>query len=84
MSKKTKEPIWEVLGGNTCTLNSIWEETGQDCNSTRRHSKIRLQAVKTASTFLVTMSEHTKDDVKIYLDDVKVTDSMEARRRFTG
>ncbi|GKA07960.1 hypothetical protein Tco_0687291 [Tanacetum coccineum] len=27
--------IWEALGGNTCGLDSIWEETGQDCNFTR-------------------------------------------------
>ncbi|GJR12196.1 hypothetical protein Tco_0794848 [Tanacetum coccineum] len=76
--------ICEALGGNTCTLDSIWEETGEDCNSTRRLTKIRLQTVETASTFLVTPSEHTKDDVKIFPDDVKVTDSIEARGRFTG
>nr|GEW30665.1 hypothetical protein [Tanacetum cinerariifolium] len=27
--------IWEALGGNTRDLDSIWEETGQDCNFTR-------------------------------------------------
>ncbi|GKC52782.1 hypothetical protein Tco_1075527, partial [Tanacetum coccineum] len=71
-------------GGNTYTLDSIWEEKGQDCNFTRRHSRIRLQTRETASKFLVTPSEHSRDDVKINPDDVKVTDSREARRRFTG
>ncbi|GKG19766.1 hypothetical protein Tco_0376865, partial [Tanacetum coccineum] len=27
--------IWEALGGNTHDLDSIWEETEQDCNFTR-------------------------------------------------
>nr|GEW50437.1 hypothetical protein [Tanacetum cinerariifolium] len=27
--------IWEALGENTRDLNSIWKETGQDCNFTR-------------------------------------------------
>ncbi|GJY28997.1 hypothetical protein Tco_0404764, partial [Tanacetum coccineum] len=27
--------IWEALGGNTCDLDSIWEETAQDCNFTQ-------------------------------------------------
>ncbi|GKC68706.1 uncharacterized mitochondrial protein-like protein [Tanacetum coccineum] len=27
--------IWEALGGNTRDLDSIWKETGQDCNFTR-------------------------------------------------
>ncbi|GKB95017.1 putative reverse transcriptase domain-containing protein, partial [Tanacetum coccineum] len=27
--------IWEALEGNTRDLDSIWEETGQDCNFTR-------------------------------------------------
>ncbi|GJX16068.1 hypothetical protein Tco_0216900, partial [Tanacetum coccineum] len=26
--------IWEALEGNTCDLDSIWEETGQDYNFT--------------------------------------------------
>ncbi|GJT39337.1 zinc knuckle CX2CX4HX4C containing protein [Tanacetum coccineum] len=63
--------IWKALGGNIHTLDSILEETRQDCNSTRRHSRIRLQTLETASKFLVTPSEHSRDDVKIYPDDVK-------------
>ncbi|GJS36872.1 hypothetical protein Tco_0535254 [Tanacetum coccineum] len=31
----TNEVIWEALGENTCDLDSIWEETGQDYNFTR-------------------------------------------------
>ncbi|GKB10920.1 hypothetical protein Tco_0844843 [Tanacetum coccineum] len=69
---------------HTHTLDSIWEQTGQDCNSTRRHSRFGLQTVETASQFHVMMSKHSKDDVKIHIDDVKLTDSGEARRRFTG
>ncbi|GJX15189.1 hypothetical protein Tco_0206947 [Tanacetum coccineum] len=83
--------IWKALRENTYTLNSIWEESGQDCNSTRSHSRFSFQTVETSSTFLVTSSEHSKDDVKIhsddvkiYSDDVKLTDSEDARRRFTG
>ncbi|GKB47235.1 hypothetical protein Tco_0897988 [Tanacetum coccineum] len=29
------QSIWEAFGGNTCDLDSIWEETGQDYNFTR-------------------------------------------------
>ncbi|GKG33020.1 hypothetical protein Tco_0430530, partial [Tanacetum coccineum] len=76
--------IWEAFGGNKYTLDSIWEETGQDCNSTRRHSRIRLQTMETSSHFLVMMSKISNGDVKIYPGDVKVTDSREAHRRFTG
>ncbi|GKD29250.1 hypothetical protein Tco_1240028 [Tanacetum coccineum] len=76
--------IWKALGGNTCTLDSIWEETGLDCNSTRSHSRFCFQIVEMASTFLVTPLEHSRDDVKISPDDVKLTDSEEARQRFAG
>ncbi|GJZ48282.1 putative reverse transcriptase domain-containing protein [Tanacetum coccineum] len=30
-----RSSIWEAFGGNTCDLDSIWEETGQDYNFTR-------------------------------------------------
>ncbi|GKB38492.1 ribonuclease H-like domain-containing protein [Tanacetum coccineum] len=49
------------------------------------------ETMETASTFLVTLLEHSRDDVKISPDDVKIvldniklTDSEEARRRFAG
>ncbi|GJZ47278.1 hypothetical protein Tco_0601110 [Tanacetum coccineum] len=29
------EVIWEALGGNIRNLDSIWKETGQDCNFIR-------------------------------------------------
>ncbi|GKD93344.1 hypothetical protein Tco_1373181, partial [Tanacetum coccineum] len=76
--------IWEACGGNIRTLDSIWEKRGQDFKLTRRHSRIRLQNVETASKFIVMPSEHSRDDVKIHPDDVKVTDSREAHRRFMG
>ncbi|GKA72265.1 hypothetical protein Tco_0778481 [Tanacetum coccineum] len=61
-------------GGNTCTLDSIWEETGQDCNSTRRHLRIRLHTVETASRFLVTPSEHSRLDLLRVADTYDVSD----------
>ncbi|GJU33237.1 putative reverse transcriptase domain-containing protein, partial [Tanacetum coccineum] len=70
--------IWEAFRGNTHTLDSIWEETGQDCNCTKRHSRFGLKTVETASQFHVTTSKHPKDDVRIHIDDVKLTDSKEA------
>ncbi|GJW17928.1 retrotransposon protein, putative, ty1-copia subclass [Tanacetum coccineum] len=76
--------IWEVFGGNTYTLDSIWEETGQDCNSTRRHSRFCFQTVETSSHFLVRTLGFSQDDIKIHPDDVKLTDSEEVRRRFAG
>ncbi|GJV27987.1 hypothetical protein Tco_1384435 [Tanacetum coccineum] len=76
--------IREALGGNIRTLDSIWEEMRQDCNSTRTHSRIRLQTVETTSKFIVTPSEHSRDNVNIHPDDVKVTDLRESHRRFTG
>ncbi|GJQ99580.1 hypothetical protein Tco_0522565 [Tanacetum coccineum] len=76
--------IWEASGGSTYTLDSIWEETGQDCNSIRRHSRFGLQVVETSSQFLVMTSKLSRDDVRILIDEVKLTDLEEARRRFTG
>ncbi|GJY31869.1 retrovirus-related pol polyprotein from transposon TNT 1-94 [Tanacetum coccineum] len=38
--------------------------------------------METTSTFLVTPSEHSKDDVKIHSDDIKLTDLEEAQKRF--
>ncbi|GKA34652.1 putative ribonuclease H-like domain-containing protein, partial [Tanacetum coccineum] len=60
------------------------EETGQDCNSTQRHSKIGLQVMETSSQLLVMISKSSRDDIRILIDNVKLTDSEEARRRFTG
>ncbi|GKA97687.1 hypothetical protein Tco_0825581 [Tanacetum coccineum] len=74
----------EAFGGNTHDLDLIWEETGQDCNSTRRHSRFGLQIVETSSQILVTTSKISRDDVRINIDDFKLTDSEEARRRLTG
>ncbi|GKF06275.1 hypothetical protein Tco_0036943, partial [Tanacetum coccineum] len=76
--------IWKALGGNTHTLDSIWEGMRQDCNFTRRHSRFGLQTVETASQTLVTTLELSRDDVRIHIDDVKLTDSVEARRRFVS
>ncbi|GJX01235.1 hypothetical protein Tco_0185148 [Tanacetum coccineum] len=59
------EVIWMAFEGNTRDLDSIWEETRQDCNFTRRYSRFGLQRLETASTFLVTPSEHSMDDIKI-------------------
>nr|GEZ00952.1 hypothetical protein [Tanacetum cinerariifolium] len=56
----------------------------QDCNFTRRYSRFSLQRLETASTFLMTPSEHSRDDIKILSDAVNVTDSEEARGRFAG
>ncbi|GKF10551.1 hypothetical protein Tco_0048477, partial [Tanacetum coccineum] len=58
-------------------------------NGTRLHLysktlEVLFQIVETASTFLVTPLEHSRDDVKISPDDVKLTDSEEARQRFAG
>ncbi|GJY57590.1 hypothetical protein Tco_0456705 [Tanacetum coccineum] len=39
---------------------------------------------ETSSQFLVTTSKSSRDDVRILIDDVKRTDSEEARRIFTG
>ncbi|GJR81567.1 hypothetical protein Tco_0152352 [Tanacetum coccineum] len=47
-------------------LGSIWEETGQDCNSTRRGSKNCSQTVETTSEILATPSGFASDDVRIF------------------
>ncbi|GJY26772.1 hypothetical protein Tco_0401498 [Tanacetum coccineum] len=39
------EVIWEAFGGNTCDLDSIWEEMRQDCSFTRSD----FQRVRTVS-----------------------------------
>nr|GEV10367.1 hypothetical protein [Tanacetum cinerariifolium] len=61
----------KAFGGNTCTLDSISKETGKDCNSNRKHSRFGLQTVETASEFNVMPSKYSRDDVKIYIDDIK-------------
>nr|GEW35666.1 putative reverse transcriptase domain-containing protein [Tanacetum cinerariifolium] len=48
--------IWKAFEANTRDLDSIWEETEQDCNSTRRLSKFGTQCVETASQSLVSQS----------------------------
>ncbi|GKD33038.1 hypothetical protein Tco_1248547 [Tanacetum coccineum] len=48
--------IREAFGGNTCSLDSIWEKTEQDYNSTIRLSRFGIQCVETASQKLVTAS----------------------------
>ncbi|GKG38659.1 hypothetical protein Tco_0460371, partial [Tanacetum coccineum] len=40
--------------------------------------------MKTSSQFRVTTSKSSRDDVGILNDDIKLTNSEEARRRFTG
>ncbi|GJU51179.1 hypothetical protein Tco_1220734 [Tanacetum coccineum] len=82
--KLFEEEMEKAFLGNTYTLDSIWEETGQDCNSTQGHSKNGLQVLETSSQFLVMTSKSSRDDVRILNDDVKLTDLEEARRRFTG
>ncbi|GJW41287.1 hypothetical protein Tco_0067132 [Tanacetum coccineum] len=76
--------IWEAFGGNTRTLDSIREETRQDCNFTRRHSRFGSQIVETASEFTVTTSKYSRDDFRIHIDDVKVTDSKKPEEDSTG
>ncbi|GJZ43568.1 hypothetical protein Tco_0590823 [Tanacetum coccineum] len=78
------EVIWMAFRENTRDLDLIWEETRQDCNFTRRYLSFGLQHLETAPTFLAKPSEHSRDDIKILSDAVKVTDSEEARRRFAG
>ncbi|GKA75594.1 hypothetical protein Tco_0781972, partial [Tanacetum coccineum] len=69
-------------------IHALWTQFGKNqdkiCNSTRRCSRFCYQTVETSSQSLVTPSEHSRDDVKIFYGAVKVTDSMEARKRFTG
>ncbi|GJT29819.1 putative ribonuclease H-like domain-containing protein [Tanacetum coccineum] len=55
------EVTWMIFEGNTRDLGSILEETGQDCNFTRRGLKNFLQTMETASGFLVTLSEFASD-----------------------
>ncbi|GJT73765.1 homeodomain-like protein [Tanacetum coccineum] len=64
------EVIWETFGRYTHTLDSIWKETGQDCNFTRRHSRSGIQFVKTASQILVTASKLSRDGVRDFGDGV--------------
>ncbi|GJT28680.1 hypothetical protein Tco_0908955 [Tanacetum coccineum] len=68
-----------ISGKHLEEIHALWTQFG------KKWDKIStLQTVETSSHFLVTMSKFSKDDVKIYPDDVKVTNSREARRRFTG
>nr|GEW94707.1 hypothetical protein [Tanacetum cinerariifolium] len=53
------------FGINTRDLDSIWEETGQDCHFTRRGSKICIYTVETVSGFLVTPSGYASDGGRI-------------------
>ncbi|GJW68475.1 hypothetical protein Tco_0122899 [Tanacetum coccineum] len=76
--------IWKASGGNTHSLDSIWEETGQDCNSTRRHSRFGLQFMETASQILMTGSKLTRDDVRDFGDDVLVADLKKPGEDSTG
>ncbi|GJY25168.1 hypothetical protein Tco_0399894 [Tanacetum coccineum] len=46
---------------------------GKDCDSTRRHSRFGLQTMKTVSQIHVTTSKHLRDDIRIHIDDVKLT-----------
>ncbi|GJY31220.1 retrovirus-related pol polyprotein from transposon TNT 1-94 [Tanacetum coccineum] len=43
--------IWEAFGGNTQDLDSIWEETRQDCNFTQRGSKSAYSARRRRRNF---------------------------------
>ncbi|GJR99709.1 hypothetical protein Tco_0316218 [Tanacetum coccineum] len=58
------------FGGYTHTLDSICEETEQDCNSTRRHSRYGIQFMETASQILVTASKSSRDSVRDFDDGV--------------
>nr|GEZ14167.1 reverse transcriptase domain-containing protein [Tanacetum cinerariifolium] len=51
--------------GNTRDLDSIWEETRQDCHFTRRDSKYYIKTIETVSGFLETPSGYASDDVSI-------------------
>ncbi|GJY12676.1 auxin response factor 19 [Tanacetum coccineum] len=62
--------IWKAFVGNTHSLDSIWKETGQDCNSTRRHSIFGIQFVEMASQILVMASKLSRDGVKDFGDGV--------------
>ncbi|GKG39465.1 hypothetical protein Tco_0463610, partial [Tanacetum coccineum] len=57
--------IWEAFGGNTCDLDSIWEEMGQDCSFTR--SDLQRMRTVSASGFVATPSEPTSDDIKTFV-----------------
>ncbi|GJU74171.1 hypothetical protein Tco_1265576 [Tanacetum coccineum] len=61
--------IWEAFRGYTRDLDSIWEETGQDCNFTQRRSKMCVQCLETASELLATPSELASDDVNIFVSE---------------
>nr|GFA46141.1 hypothetical protein [Tanacetum cinerariifolium] len=79
--------ILEALGGNSCIFDSIWEKQDKIATlleGTQRRSRFGFQTVEMTSTFLMTPSEHSRDDVNNFSDAVKVTDSEEARKRFTG
>ncbi|GJW23198.1 putative reverse transcriptase domain-containing protein [Tanacetum coccineum] len=57
---------WIAIGGNTRDLSLIWEETGQDCNSTRRGSKNCSQTVETTSEILATPSGFASNGFRIF------------------
>ncbi|GKB27735.1 ribonuclease H-like domain-containing protein [Tanacetum coccineum] len=59
--------IWEAFGGNTRDLNSIWEETGQECNSTQNQRDLprntpldRVEVLVMQCTTLPSHSESLK------------------------
>ncbi|GKB03909.1 hypothetical protein Tco_0832052 [Tanacetum coccineum] len=48
--------IWEAFGGNTRGLDSIWEETGQECNCddiTSFHDGVKVADIEEALTSVV-------------------------------
>ncbi|GJZ47497.1 hypothetical protein Tco_0601329 [Tanacetum coccineum] len=57
---------WIAIGGNTRDLGLIWEEMGQDCNSTRRGLKNCSQTVEMTSEILAMPSGFASDDVRIF------------------
>ncbi|GJS42067.1 hypothetical protein Tco_0567110 [Tanacetum coccineum] len=86
------EVILEALGGNTCDLDSIWEETGQDYNFTRSGFKNACIVPGDGVANPATPSENLRSDgVRSYCDGVELHRlketlevSREARRQDFG
>nr|GFA02337.1 hypothetical protein [Tanacetum cinerariifolium] len=75
---------WKAFGGNTYDLDSTWDKTDKITTLHEDRRRIGLHIIETLLQFLVTTSMLSRDDVRIYIDDIKVTDSEKPEEDSTG
>nr|GEW47262.1 hypothetical protein [Tanacetum cinerariifolium] len=76
--------IWEAFGGYARDLDSIWKETGQECNSTEFSSSMVYMSWRRRQDFHLMLSWFQGDDIINFCDRFNVADIEEALGRFGG